>query len=306
MRYIILASVFLFAACTPFGEDSEFIQDADRDRSIPFKVWVPDTDNHKGLLPLVLLSHGSGGEYANHGWLIDALLGGGFMVAAVNYPHNTTRDNTDEGVISVWQRPQDLSVLLDHLLSASASSDLIDDQRIGATGFSSGGYTVLGLAGAIYNSDLMQAYCSSADRGADCDLASDAAAVDYSSASASYKDPRVKAFFAMAPAVGPGITVASLQGIDQAVALIAAADDELVNPQLGAVRYAKHIPDAELVLLPSGGHFIFLECNAITQLVDWFTSELDLCGSEFNVDRAQLRGKVADHVVGFFAQHLSP
>ena len=29
-------------------------------------------------------------------------------------------------------------------------------------------------------------------------------------------------------------------------------------------------------------------------------------GSEFNVDRAQLRGKVADHVVGYFAQHLSP
>ena len=61
-------------------EDSEFIQDADRDRSIPFKVWVPDADNHKGPLPLVLLSHGSGGEHANHGWLIDALLGGGVVV----------------------------------------------------------------------------------------------------------------------------------------------------------------------------------------------------------------------------------
>ena len=160
----------------------------------------------------------------------------------------------------------------------------------------SGGYTVLGLAGAIYNIDLMQAYCSSAtyeivertvgwrDLARNSDRVMQRLfAVDYSSASEilHYKDPRwplvlgrngcanglslysklmLGKHFAMAPAVGPGITVAakSLQGIDQAVALIAAADDEVVNPQLGAVRivgYAKHIPDAELVLLPSGGHF---------------------------------------------------
>ena len=111
-------------------------------------------------------------------------------------------------------------VLLDHLLSASAWSDLIDDQRIGATGFPLAaipywGWSLL-MATVIDASLLFERRSWSGLR-----LGFDAA-VDYSSVT--YKDPRQHFMARCRP-----IDIASLQSIDQAVALIAAADDELVN-----------------------------------------------------------------------------
>jgi predicted dienelactone hydrolase len=254
--------------------------------------------------PLVILSHGSGGEYYNHTWLIDSLIENGFIVAALNHPMNTTRDNTDEGVISVWHRPRDISVLLDYLLNDSNWVNVIDENRIGAAGFSSGGYTVLALAGAIYDPELMSAYCTSQERGKDCELATDSSNVDFRDSSASYKDERIKSVFSMAPAVGSSITKESLAEIELPVFIIASKDDELVNPKQGAIRYAENIPLSDLVLLPSGGHFIFLECNAITAVVDWFNSELDLCGTKFNVDRDEIREMVSAKAVSFFNDNL--
>ena len=95
--------------------------------------------------PLILLSHGSGGDYKNHQWLINTLVSNDYIVAAISHPFNSTQDNTDKGIISVWDRPVDISLLLDHLLDDHDLSVLIDKNRIGAAGFSSGGYTVLAL-----------------------------------------------------------------------------------------------------------------------------------------------------------------
>ncbi|MBV1878764.1 MAG: hypothetical protein KUG79_14075, partial [Pseudomonadales bacterium] len=254
--------------------------------------------------PLVLLSHGSGGDYTNHDWLIETLVGNGYIVAAPNHPSNTTRDNKDGGVISVWERPADMSQLLDYLLEQSRWSNLIDENRIGAAGYSSGGYTVLALGGAVYDRELISVYCNSEDHGPDCDLASDFSDVDYSNSSLSYKDERIKSIFAMAPAVGSAITIESLGNIRVPVFIIAAKDDELVYPAHNAIRYSEHIPTSKLELLPSGGHFIFLECNFFTHIADWSISGLDLCGKEFDVDRAQVRETVAARAVDFFAGSL--
>ena len=217
---------------------------------------------------------------------------------------NTTRDNTDEGVISVWHRPRDISVLLDYLLNDSNWVNVIDENRIGAAGFSSGGYTVLALTGAIYDPELMSAYCASQERGKDCELATDSSNVDFRDSSASYKDERIKSVFSMAPAVGSAITKESLAEIELPVFIIASKDDELVSPNYGAIRYAENIPRSDLVLLASGGHFIFLECNAITTVVDWLNKELDLCGTKFSVDRDEIRKMVSARAVSFFNDNL--
>jgi predicted dienelactone hydrolase len=218
--------------------------------------------------------------------------------------NNLSKHSPDKGVISVWDRPVDISLLLDHLLDDRDLSVLIDKNRIGAAGFSSGGYTVLALGGAIYNLELMNKYCSSEGHGPDCELAYDDTDVDYTNAALSYKDNRIKAIFAMAPAIGPGITIESLESIDIPVYITAAADDELAYTSYNAIRYADNIPESHLELLPSGGHFIFLECDFITHIADWFIDDLDLCGSKFNVDRAQVRDKVASEAVSFFNQKI--
>ena len=110
--------------------------------------------------------------------------------------------------------------------------------------------------------------------------------------------------FSIAPAVGSAITKESLAEIELPVFIIASKDDELVSPNYGAIRYAENIPRSDLVMLPSGGHFIFLECNAITTVVDWFDHELDLCGTQFNVDKDEVRDMVSAKAVSFFNDHL--
>jgi len=300
--YILL--VLLVTSCTAPGDNIGTLEDSSRDRSIPYQIWLPNVEVDTVKFPLVILSHGSGGEYSNHTWLIDSLVGNGFIVAALNHPMNTTRDNTDEGVISVWHRPRDISVLLDYLLKDSNWVDVIDENRVGAAGFSSGGYTVLALAGAIYDPELMSAYCTSQERSKDCELATDSGNVDFRDSSVSYKDERIISVFSMAPAVGSAITKESLTEIELPVFIIASKDDELVSPKYGAIRYAENIPLSDLVLLPSGGHFIFLECNAITTVVDWFNRELDLCGTKFSVDRDEIRKMVSAKAVSFFYDNL--
>ena len=300
--YILL--VLLVTSCTAPGDNIGTLEDSSRDRSIPYQIWLPNVEVDTVKFPLVILSHGSGGEYSNHTWLIDSLVENGFIVAALNHPMNTTRDNTDEGVISVWHRPRDISVLLDYLLKDSNWVDVIDENRVGAAGFSSGGYTVLALAGAIYDPELMSAYCTSQERSKDCELATDSGNVDFRDSSVSYKDERIISVFSMAPAVGSAITKESLTEIELPVFIIASKDDELVSPKYGAIRYAENIPLSDLVLLPSGGHFIFLECNAITTVVDWFNRELDLCGTKFSVDRNEIRKMVSAKAVSFFYDNL--
>ena len=113
---LMLLAMLMWSCSTP-DDNVGIVDDLSRDRAIPYQIWLPDVAARSGKVPLVVVSHGSGGEYSNHIWLVNALVAHGFAVAGLNHPANTTRDNTDAGVVSVWQRPRDITVLLDYLLS---------------------------------------------------------------------------------------------------------------------------------------------------------------------------------------------
>jgi predicted dienelactone hydrolase len=257
----------------------------------------------RGPAPLILLSHGSGGHYANHAWFAEALQDAGYIGAAVNHPFNNLRDDTPEGVVRVWDRPRDLTLLLDTLLSRADLKAVIDSDRVGAAGFSSGGYTVIALAGARYELDLMQLYCAGDERGPDCDLAP-MLTESVSGSSASYQDSRIKAVFAMSPAVGPAITKASLSAIEVPVEIVATRDDELLRPKLHAEYYARNIAGAGLTVYPKGGHFLFLSCDPMTFVADIFISQFNLCGRGIEVDRELRQRETADKAITFFDAHI--
>lgn len=291
--------LFLFlAACSPGPE--QIIQDAERNREIEFAVWLPEASRPA---PLIVLSHGSGGHYRNFQWLTEGLAANGFAVAAVNHPFNTVSNNTEEGVARAWDRPPDLSLLIDELLSNADYAASIDGNRIGAAGFSSGGYTVLSLAGARYDIARMRAYCGGPGQGPECELSS-ALPDSAPESSKSYSDPRVKAVFSMAPAWGAATTSASLAEIAVPVSLVATADDEWLNPDTHARYFERHIPDAKLTMIPNGGHFLFLSCDFITRIADWFIGQFNLCGVGIDVDRETLQKEVADMAVDFFHEYL--
>ncbi|MEO6824866.1 MAG: hypothetical protein ABI167_09140 [Nitrosospira sp.] len=72
-----------------------------------------------GKLPLILLSHGTGGAASGLGWLGETLAANGYIVAAVNHHGNTRAEPTSmlQGTLIWWDRPRDLSVLIENLLT---------------------------------------------------------------------------------------------------------------------------------------------------------------------------------------------
>jgi predicted dienelactone hydrolase len=294
---LVLAFCCLFG-CGEVDPAESTIIDISRNRSIDYKVWLPEIQQPS---PLVIISHGTNGHYSDHHWLVEKLVKHGYIVAGLNHPNNTRRDRSVEGIIRSWDRPPDISFLLTSLLKNPKVNQHIDPDKVAVFGYSAGGQTAFALAGGIYDPDLMMAYCESAEKGTDCDLVEgvDFSTIDVTGARESYKDSRVKAVFAMAPALGPGMTSGSLASIDIPVEIVVAADDELVIPDHHAYHYARYIPAAELKIVPKGGHFVFMECGFMTSIVDYFLDEVDLCGREIDVDRTQVQADVAILAIEF-------
>lgn len=67
--------------------------------------------------PLILISHGDRGTSTNLAWLAERLADQGYLVAGVDHWLNTTRNNEPEETLRIWNRPADISFVLDQLLA---------------------------------------------------------------------------------------------------------------------------------------------------------------------------------------------
>jgi len=111
-----------------------------------------------GPFPLVLFSHGNGGIRFQSFFFAAHLASHGFVVATPDHHGNTFLDALEgiEDADSALNRPLDLSFLIDELTAFTAEpghflEGAIDPQKIGASGHSFGGYTVLALAGGAFD-----------------------------------------------------------------------------------------------------------------------------------------------------------
>lgn len=102
-----------------------------------------------GKLPLVVISHGRGGDFLGHHDTAEALADAGFVSVAINHPGDTASDmsRTDDPSIFV-ERPADIKRTIDFILGGWSDSARIDPSCIGFFGFSRGGYTGLVDIGA--------------------------------------------------------------------------------------------------------------------------------------------------------------
>ena len=228
-------------------------------------------------LPFVVISHGTGGTTMDLSWLCTALAAHGYLVASVNHPGNNALEApTVAGTTLWWQRADDLSRVIDGVLADPTYGPRVDRARIGAAGFSLGGQTVLVVAGARADGRLLDAYCTAKPATPTCsgeatgmtDLAARAKALaasdpQYRAAAlanaGSHRDPRVKAIFSIAPALGPALVPESLAAIDIPVGMVAGFGDPILPPADNAIPDALQIPDVQLTLLPKPvGHYTFL------------------------------------------------
>lgn len=270
--------------------------------------------------PLILLSHGTGGTAASLAWLGTELAAHGYIAAAVNHPGNNGLEAyTTQGFVLWWERARDLSVVIDKMLADSAFGKRIDSKRIGAAGFSLGGYTMIEIAGGITQLSLFRDFCNSPRRDGICadppefpgliakienadDLAKSDPEVRTSlqRAGNSYRDPRVRAVFAMAPALGPAFQPESLKKISIPVAIVAGTADANVPIGSSAEFFKNQIPGAELTLLPGATHYVFLftcgEQGKNTRPV--------MCIDPAGIDRTAIHEKAARLALEFFGKHL--
>jgi len=275
--------------------------------------------------PLVVLSHGNTSSALSLDWFGYYLASHGYVVAAVNHHGNTSAEAggpIPQGFGAQWERPKDLSVLIDRMLGDPVFGPHIDADRIVAAGHSSGGATVLELAGAIFDPDQIQAFCKNHKvDDPNCNLPpviqtqlsqfealKKTDAVVQASVKRShlpYSDPRVKAVFAMAPALGVGDTDASLKSIRIPVYIVAGRADNITPPATNAERMANLISTSTLTVLPGMvGHATFgsLCTPAGVKSPDWGSW---VCHDEEGVNRARVHEQTEELALPFFQSVLA-
>lgn len=268
--------------------------------------------------PLIILSHGTGGAALQLMWLGARLADAGYVVAALNHHGNTAAEGRYDprGFRFIWERPRDVSVLLDALLADPEYSKMIDAERIGAAGFSLGSYTVTALAGGRVDLEQFEAFCRSPRRDATCDpqleypeVESDLKALleqqpglnnEFQKSSLNYKDNRIQAVFAIAPALGSAFTIESLTDVSVPYMAVVGDKDIVAPAATNAAVIAAHIPNATLQVINGGtGHYTFL--STCTLKGRWF---VPVCKDEDGVERAEVHRQVAALAQGFFDENL--
>lgn len=249
-------------------------------------------------LPLVVISHGTGGSYAGHVDTAIALAEAGFVAASVTHTGDNWRDQS--GAARIWERSRHLKLLTDHMLGAWRDHDRIDASKVGAFGFSAGGFTVLTLAGGEADLSKVVKHCADHPDFFDCRLVA-RTGVTSPDHPAWTHDQRVKAVVSAAPALGYAFDRAALANVRQPLQLWRAADDKVLpHPFYAeAVRVSLPMPP-ETHVVPNAGHYDFLApCPPTLAKMKPL-----ICTSAPGFDRVAFHTDFNRDVVAFFTKTL--
>ena len=248
-------------------------------------------------LPLVVVSHGTGGSFLGHHDTAEALADAGFVVAAISHPGDNFKDLSRQQHLSAFAtRPVDLRRLVDFMLSAWAGRASIDANRVGVFGFSRGGYTGLVAAGAVPEFALRKDECPSASTSPMCE--------EFRRGDVPpppVRDARIKAAVIADPF--SVFDAAGLKSVNVPIQLWSSefGGDGVTPASIAAVR--RDLPAAPDWHLATGaGHFAFL-----APCPQAMADELPhLCRDQAGFDRAAFHRQFNAEVVAFFRAHLMP
>lgn len=248
-------------------------------------------------LPLVVMSHGNGGFFGSHFDTAAALAEAGLVAAALTHTGDSYQDQSR--ATHMMNRPRQLSVLLTHMLRDWTARGQLDPERVGAFGFSSGGFTVLAAAGAISDRAAVIEHCRAPNTFFDCRLV--AQHPPPAGWPAPQPDPRIKAIVSAAPAMGFSLTAESLAAIRQPVQLWQASDDEILpRPHYVEPVRARLPRPPEFHMVEGARHFDFLPPCA----PDLVAQAPQICTPTPGFDRAAFHRDFNRDVVRFFSDKL--
>ena len=197
----------------------------------------------EGRVPLVVVSHGTGGSHLAYRTLAIHLARRGFVVALVEHPGNNRNDDslahTD---VNLAQRPRHLRLAIDRLHADPMLGPRLTPDAVGIVGHSMGGYTALAVAGG-----RPTAFAHESPDGR-------AHPVSVS------PDPRVRALVLLAPAAPWYLEPGALADVRVPILMLTAEHDPHTPPWHAEIVTAG-VPDPACIehrVVPNAGHFSFL------------------------------------------------
>lgn len=300
-----------------------------RERDVDFHIWYPSLPGGKavtvggngvfygapagqsaphrdGPFPTVIISHGAGGNAGQFGWIASELAQAGFVVVLPNHPGTTSGNASAEAAVRVWERPADVTAVLDELTGNAAAYPYIDPESISVLGFSAGGYTAMALSGARVDPDRLQRFCDGGDHGmSDCAFLAhfgiDLHSFDLSPAAQDLRDPRITNAVVIDPGIVRTLTDESLAEIEIPMLVINLGDDGTIPSGVDASHAASLIPNAQYTLVPDSTHFSLLaECKPNGPRILENEGEPDpLCDDAGGQSRANIHAKLSKLIVGY-------
>jgi predicted dienelactone hydrolase len=265
--------------------------------ALPVAAGAPLAGDH---LPLVVMSHGNGGWFGGHYDTAIALAKAGFVVAALTHTGDNYKDQSR--ATDMANRPRQLHVLIDYMLKDWNDHARLDANRVGAFGFSSGGFTVLAAAGGEPDLTRIAPHCQAHPANYDCQLiARNPPPLDAISATWTH-DKRIRAVVSAAPAMGYAFSRKGLSTVTMPLQLWRAADDQILPDPDYASAVRANLPRApDYHLVDKAGHFDFLSpCDDYTRKTVPF-----ICQSDPAFDRVAFHKDFNAAVVGFFEANLA-
>ena len=262
----------------------------------------------QGTYPLIVISHGSGGNINGLGWLAGPLAARGAIVVGVNHPGTTSGDSSPRRTVQVTERTRDIPALLDTLLAHPDFGPAIDPTRISALGFSLGGATVLHLAGAEMERPAYGQYCDRFPDASDCQFLQRGGvqphALPAEWEATNMQEPRITSIVSVDPGFGYAMTDASLAAVTARTLLINLGDAETQWAATDAgpdgADLIGRIPGAQLTRLAPAWHFSFLgECTPAGAEILIEEKDDPVCDEPKGGDRAVLHGKAIAEIAGF-------
>jgi len=269
-----------------------------RGEAIDGGVWLPH-DAAPGPHPLVVISHGNGGWFRGHSDTARALADAGFVVAALTHPGDNYQDQS--GALNLTARAPQLSALIDYMTHGWSGPVAVDAERIGAFGFSAGGFTVTSIIGGVSDPEAILDHCTAEPQVFACRLLALFGGLNAADWRPEARDPRVKAAVIAAPALGMSFTTASLATVTMPVQLWQAGEDEILPSPFNVEPIRDRLGHApEYHRVEGAMHYDFLQpCS------EWTARELpELCVSSAGFDRAAFKGTFNREVVRFFRAAL--